>query len=98
MKALEVLVPVSKAEAAKSKISISFFPDNGKKQIKANFEDTYMFVGLEKHNRTDKLAQFFGEMIGRQQFRSWHSGTIFITSIVKNIDTKITTLPGIEKK
>ena len=90
LKALSVIVPLEHEQTAKVIISECFNPHTKQNAVKT-FKDCYLFVGNEHENKTDTLAVIFSAMIGRHKFRLMHLCISFITSIIKDIDTKIYT-------
>ena len=90
IKALDVMVPLDKAEAACQLISETFSPY--KKQSKTkSFTDCYLFVGCENEYKTDELAMIYSEMLGRHKFRNTTIEIEPVTSIIKDIDRKVIT-------
>ena len=90
MKALEVMVPLEKAEHARQIISETFSPYKKKGEIK-KFNDCYLFVGRENEHKSDALAMIYSEMLGRHKFRYSTIEIEQVTTIIKDIDRKVIT-------
>ena len=90
LKAYDVFVPTSKVETAKAIISEVFASHQGEK-LRRTLEDCYIFVGHQRRQKKDKLSKFHAQMVGRQSFRDKNINTFFVTCIVNEIDTRITT-------
>lgn len=88
MKALEVMVPAEKEEAARQFISALFSPHKKKNEFRT-FTDSYLFVGRESEYKSDELAIFHSEMLGRHKFRYTTIEIEQVTSIIRNIDKKV---------
>ena len=95
MKALQVMVPFENEEVARSVISDTFKQHPEIQQFK-KFADCYLFVGNEREHRSKNMKTIFETMISRHDFRITTGNIIYITSIVKDIDTYITTKHKVE--
>ena len=90
MKALEVMVPLDRADSARQLISEVFSPY--KKQGKhKSYTDCYLFVGRENEYKSDDLAMIYSEMLGRHKFRLSTIEIAQVTSIIKDIDRRVVT-------
>ena len=90
LKALQVMVPSNKAEIAKDFVT-SIFSQKAEYKKYTSLSDCYIFVGTEKQCQGEKLATIYSAMVGRHKFRELHSEIVLVQSIIKDIDTCITT-------
>ena len=94
LKALSILVPTKKAEVAES-ILEEVFEKKINKTMKS-ITDCYLYQIPEHKCKSENKAAIFVEMVNRHKFHSTFHKSAIVTSIVKNLDKKITTKQGYE--
>ena len=90
LKALEILVPAEKENAARALVSDTFKQRPYATSFKSVTE-CYIYVGNEREHKQENMATIFLEMVGRHKFQLNYLEFVPVTCIIKSIDNKIST-------
>ena len=69
----------------------STFKQRPARNVHKTFTECYIYVGNEREHKEENMATIFLEMVGRHKFQLSYLQFTPVSSIVKNIDTKLAT-------